>query len=63
MYTQAKGEFLQRFNTTILQPRDLSYKVMFPGPTGTNAVESALKLARKVTGRPTVISFPMRFMA
>lgn len=61
MYTQAKGEFLQRFNTTILQPRDLSYKVMFPGPTGTNAVESALKLARKVTGRPTVISFSNAF--
>ena len=31
----------------MLRPRDLDYKVMFPGPTGTNAVEAALKLARK----------------
>ncbi len=34
---------------------------MFPGPTGTNAVESALKLARKVTGRTDIISFTRGF--
>src|SRR5699024_6146694 len=44
-----------------LQPRNLDYKVMFPGPTGTNSVESALKIARKVTGRDTVISFTNAF--
>jgi diaminobutyrate-2-oxoglutarate transaminase len=34
---------------------------MFPGPTGTNAVEAALKLARKVKGRETVVSFTNAF--
>jgi len=61
MATEAKGEFLRRFHEVILAPRGLDYKVMFPGPTGTNAVESALKLARKVTGRHTVVSFTNGF--
>lgn len=61
MATNARGEFLKRFNEIILKPRNLDYKVMFPGPTGTNTVESALKLARKVTGRETVISFTNAF--
>jgi 4-aminobutyrate aminotransferase-like enzyme len=34
----------------ILEPRHLNYRLQFPGPGGTNAVEAALKLARKVTG-------------
>lgn len=55
MHTQAKGQFLEAFEEIILNPRDLEYKVMFPAPTGTNAVEAALKLARKVTGRPTIV--------
>ena len=29
--------------------------MQFMGPTGTNAVEAALKLARKVTGRSHVV--------
>ncbi len=45
----------------ILKPREMDYKVMFPGPTGTNAVEAALKLARKVTGRTNVIAFTNGF--
>ena len=61
MATNARGEFLNRFNEVILKPRKLDYKVMFPGPTGTNTVESALKLARKITGRETVISFTNAF--
>ncbi|KKB38325.1 diaminobutyrate--2-oxoglutarate transaminase [Bacillus thermotolerans] len=61
MGTKAKADFLIRFNEMILKPRDLDYKVMFPGPTGTNTVESALKLARKVTGRDLVISFTNGF--
>ncbi|MBS4220751.1 diaminobutyrate--2-oxoglutarate transaminase [Bacillus sp. FJAT-49711] len=61
MGTVARGEFLERFNEIILEPRDLTYKVMFPGPTGTNAVESALKIARKVTGRQNIISFTNAF--
>lgn len=61
MATVARGQFLTAFNKTILKPRNLNYKVMFPGPTGTNAVESALKLARKVTGRTTIMSFTNAF--
>ena len=61
MHTSAKRDFLQAFSDLILEPRDLDYKVMFPGPTGTNSVEAALKLARKVTGRQHVLSFTNAF--
>ncbi|OUC76905.1 diaminobutyrate--2-oxoglutarate transaminase [Gordonia lacunae] len=61
MATVAKGNFIERFTSHILQPRGLDYKIQFPGPTGTNAVESALKLARKVTGRESIISFTNAF--
>ncbi|MGG1551343.1 diaminobutyrate--2-oxoglutarate transaminase [Paenibacillus ferrarius] len=61
MATAAKEQFLEKFQTTILEPRGLSYKIQFPGPTGANSVESALKLARKVTGRSTVIGFTNAF--
>ncbi|BBZ23712.1 diaminobutyrate--2-oxoglutarate transaminase [Mycolicibacter hiberniae] len=61
MNTTAKAEFLRRFDEVILKPRELDYKVQFPGPTGTNAVESALKLVRKVTGRESIISFTNAF--
>ncbi|HLR16173.1 MAG TPA: diaminobutyrate--2-oxoglutarate transaminase [Bacillota bacterium] len=61
MGTNARKDFLQRFNEVILKPRNLDYKVMFTGPTGTNTVESALKLARKATGRETVIGFTNGF--
>ncbi len=57
MATHAKQQFLERFNEIILKPRSLEYKVQFAGPTGTNAVEAALKLARKITGRQTVFHF------
>lgn len=61
MGTVARAEFLETFNEVILKPRKLDYKVMFPGPTGTNTVESALKIARKVTGRQTIMSFTNSF--
>jgi diaminobutyrate-2-oxoglutarate transaminase len=61
MYTVAKREFLSAFDELILRPRQLDYRVQFPGPAGTNAVEAALKLARKVTGRTEVISFSGAF--
>ena len=61
MYSEAKAAFIERFQQTILAPRKLNYKLQFPGPTGTNAVEAALKLARKVTGRETVVSFTNAF--
>ncbi len=59
--TRSKVDFLETFNRVILSPRGLDYKTMFPGPTGTNAVESAIKLARKVTGRSNIISFTNAF--
>jgi diaminobutyrate-2-oxoglutarate transaminase len=61
LHTEAKALFLEEFETTILQPRGLRYKAMFTGPTGTNAVEAALKLARKITGRQHVIAFTNGF--
>lgn len=61
MNTVAKARFLERFDEVILRPRGLDYKVQFPGPTGANSVEAALKLARKITGRESVISFTNAF--
>ena len=61
MYTKAKREFLESFNEKILKPRKLDYVVQFTGPTGTNAVEAALKLARNVTGRENIIAFTNGF--
>jgi len=57
MHTVAKRTFLQTFDEVILRPRGMTYKVAFPSPSGTNAVETALKAARKATGRRGVISF------
>ena len=59
--TVAKREFMLKLNEVLLQPRGLKYKIQFPGPTGTNAVEAALKLARKITGRQQVVSFTNAF--
>ncbi|MDH3036059.1 diaminobutyrate--2-oxoglutarate transaminase [Streptomyces sp. TRM75561] len=61
MSTAAKRTFLETFQEVVLQPRELPYKVMFPGPAGTNAVEAALKLARKVKGREAVVFFTNAF--
>lgn len=59
--TSAKRAFLHELVETILAPRGLRYRVQFPGPTGTNAVEAALKLARKVTRRQSVVAFSNAF--
>lgn len=61
MYTAAKRDFLEAFVESILKPRGLSYKIQFPGPTGTNANEAALALARKYTGRSGVMAFSNAF--
>jgi len=61
MATEAKARLLERFNEVILRPRDMTYKIAFPGPTGTNAVECAAKIARKATGRTNIISFTNAF--
>ncbi|MFD4728090.1 diaminobutyrate--2-oxoglutarate transaminase [Streptomyces seoulensis] len=57
MYTVAKRDFLTAFADTVLRPRGLDYKAQFTGPTGTDAVEAALKLARKQTGRSGLVAF------
>jgi diaminobutyrate-2-oxoglutarate transaminase len=61
MHTRAKGEFLQTFNDSILKPRNMEYIVQFTGPTGTNAVEAAMKIARNVTGQQNIITFTNGF--
>ncbi|MEV6350749.1 diaminobutyrate--2-oxoglutarate transaminase [Actinoplanes sp. NPDC051851] len=61
MDTVAKREFLETFQELILRPRNLDYRVQLPGPGGTNAVEAALKLARKVTGRHNIVCFTNAF--
>ena len=57
LHTKAKGNFLNTFNDMILKPRNMDYIVQFTGPTGANAVETAMKLARKIKKRETIISF------
>ncbi|WP_082547987.1 diaminobutyrate--2-oxoglutarate transaminase [Massilia sp. Root335] len=60
-HSLAKTRFIGAFVSYILQPRGLEYKLQFTGPTGTNGVEAALKLARKATGRRNVIAFTNGF--
>jgi diaminobutyrate-2-oxoglutarate transaminase len=57
LHTEAKRDFLETFERLILQPRGMDHRVQFTGPTGANAVEAAMKLARKVTGRQNIIAF------
>ncbi|WP_440899348.1 diaminobutyrate--2-oxoglutarate transaminase [Actinosynnema sp.] len=61
MLTRAKREFLAEFAERVLAPRGLDYRVQFTGPTGANSVEAALKLARKATGRQSVVAFTGAF--
>ncbi len=60
-HTAAKARFLEAMRDIVLEPRGLDYVIQFTGPTGTNAVEAALKIARKVTGRTNVICFTNGF--
>ena len=61
LHTEAKYNFINEFNLRILEPRHLNYKLQFVGPTGTNAVEAAFKIARKITGRSKIIAFTNGF--
>ena len=61
MHTKAKGEFLEAFSEKILKPRNMEYMVQFTGPTGTNAVEAAMKIARNVTGQQNIVTFTNGF--
>lgn len=61
LHTDTKAAFLESFEQNILEPRDMDHRVMFTGPTGANAVEAAMKIARKVTGRTNIIAFTNGF--
>lgn len=61
MWTAAKREFLETLEEVIFKPRGLDYKVQFCGPTGTNSIEAALRIARNVTGRTNIVSFTNAF--
>ena len=60
-YTTTKRDFVRRFHDVILAPRGMDHKMQFMGPTGANAVEAALKLARLATGRQEVVAFSHGF--
>lgn len=60
-YTTTKRDFIRRFHEVVLQPRGMDHRLQFTGPTGTNAVEAALKLARLVTGRREIVAFSHGF--
>ncbi|MBH4188133.1 diaminobutyrate--2-oxoglutarate transaminase, partial [Pseudomonas aeruginosa] len=57
LHTTTKRQFLEAIERDLFKPRGWDYKVQFTGPTGADAVEAALKLARKATGRTKVVSF------
>jgi diaminobutyrate-2-oxoglutarate transaminase len=61
MATSAKRAFIEAFERLVLEPRGLDHKLQFTGPTGANAVEAALKVARQATGRSTVVAFTNAF--
>lgn len=61
LHTDAKAQFLEAFERHILKPRGMDHRVMFTGPTGANAVEAAMKMARKATGRTNIIAFTNGF--
>lgn len=61
LHTSAKEGFLNALTDHILRPRGMDHRVMFTGPTGANAVEAAMKVARKATGRTNIIAFTNGF--
>lgn len=61
LVTSAKIRFMDAFRDSILSRRQLDYRIQFTGPTGANAVEAAVKLVRKVTGRHNVVAFTNGF--
>ncbi|EWH01070.1 hypothetical protein Q427_16005 [Halomonas sp. BC04] len=60
-WTAAKRDYLETLEELILKPRGLDYKIQLPGPTGTNAVEAAIRLARVAKGRHNIVTFTNGF--
>ncbi|WP_087719746.1 diaminobutyrate--2-oxoglutarate transaminase [Salinicola salarius] len=61
MWTAAKRDYLETLEEVIFKPRGLDYKVHLPGPTGTNATEAAIRLARVAKGRHNIVTFTNGF--
>ena len=61
MATEIRIEMICNFQKLILKKRNLDYKIQFTGPTGTDAIEASLKLARKYTGRKNIVYFSNSF--
>ncbi len=61
MHTTIKRTFIEQFVKIVLEPRKMPHKLQFMGPTGTNSVEAALKLARRATGRENIVAFTHAF--
>ena len=55
--TPVKDQFVQDLFGLLPAELAAEAKIQFCGPTGTDAVEAALKLVRTATGRSTVLSF------
>ncbi|MGY2168125.1 aspartate aminotransferase family protein [Pseudomonas gingeri] len=55
--TPVKDQFVQDLFGLLPEALAQEAKIQFCGPTGTDAVEAALKLVRTATGRSTVLSF------
>jgi len=56
-HTPEKAGFLRTLERCVLEPRQLDMVVQFVGPTGATAVEAALRLAERVSGRRAVVAF------
>lgn len=57
MATGAKEAFIRKFRSSILEPKGCDYIFQFVSPSGTNGIEAALKLARKVKRRSNIVAF------
>lgn len=55
--TKTRIDFVERLNLALPETIRNKMKVNFGGPTGSDAVEAAIKLARIVTGRHSIIAF------
>lgn len=56
-FTVEKRRFLEALQRYVLRPRQLDMVVQTVGPTGATAVEAALQLAQRITGRRAVAGF------
>lgn len=55
--TPVKDKFVQDLFALLPEPLRTQTKIQFCGPSGSDAVEAALKLVRTATGRSTILSF------